>query len=181
MQWALNSAFRDRLGTTPFHMMTGWPPPTVMSVLVGAAAGEWTVVSLDASPGETQKHVIGWISEQEAMRSRVVEWVRAQRQWVRELGYGAQPPSIAISDYVLVTRVRNLGSAPKLVPAWTSLLGVLQSGSTHVYALEDIITGKTQEVHVVRTRAYANSSLVIGWKVQGCIRDLSTPGRIQDG
>ena len=67
VQWTLNSAFRERLGTTPFQMMTGRPPPTAMSVLAGAAAGEWTVENLDVSPGEMQERVTGWVSEQAAM------------------------------------------------------------------------------------------------------------------
>ena len=79
MQWTLILAFRERLGTTPFQMMTERPPPTVMSVLAGASAGEWIVERLDVSPGEMQERVTGWMSKQEAMRSRVVERVRAQR------------------------------------------------------------------------------------------------------
>jgi len=53
-------------------MMTGQPPPTAMSVLAGATASEWTVESLDVSLGEMQERVTGRVSEQEAMRSRVV-------------------------------------------------------------------------------------------------------------
>ena len=96
--------------------MTGRPPPTAMSVLAGAAAGEWTVKSLDVSPAQMQERIIGWVLEQEAMRSRVVERVRAQRQRVREIGNRGQLPAFAVGNYVLVARLRKLGSAPKLVP-----------------------------------------------------------------
>ena len=65
-----------------------------------------------------------------------------------------------------LARVRKLGSAPKLVPTWTGPWRVLQGGSTHVYVVEDIVTGETKEVHVVRMRAYAGSSLVIGAEVK---------------
>ena len=116
VQWALNSAIRERLGTTPFQIMTGRPWPTAMSVLAGAAAGEWTVETLDVSPGEMEERVTGWVFEQEAMWSRVVERVRAQRQRVREIGNRGQLPAFAVGDYVLVARMRKLGSAPKLVP-----------------------------------------------------------------
>ena len=68
------------------------------------------------SPGEMQERVTGWVLEQEAMRSRVVERVRAQRQRVREIGNRGQLLAFAVDDYVLVARVRKLGSAPKLVP-----------------------------------------------------------------
>ena len=66
---------------------------------------------------------------------------------------------------MLVARVRKLGSAPKLVPTWTGPWRVLQGGSTHVYVV-DIVTGETKKVHVVRMRAYADSSLVIGAEVK---------------
>ena len=62
VQWTLILAFRERLGTTPFQMMMKRPQPTAMSVLVDAAAGEWT-------SGES-KRIAGWVSEQEAMQSR---------------------------------------------------------------------------------------------------------------
>ena len=68
---------------------------------------------------------------------------------------------------MLVARVWKLGSAPKMVPTWTGPWRVLQGGSTHVYVVEDIVTGQTKEVHVVRMRAYVESSLVVGAQVNG--------------
>ena len=47
VQWALNSAYRDRMGTTPFQMMTGRPPATAMSVLAGEDSDAWAVEELD--------------------------------------------------------------------------------------------------------------------------------------
>ena len=35
MQWALNSAYRERMGMTPFQIMTGRPPVMAMLVLAG--------------------------------------------------------------------------------------------------------------------------------------------------
>ena len=35
VRWALNSAYRERMGTTPFQIMTGRPPATAMSMLAG--------------------------------------------------------------------------------------------------------------------------------------------------
>ena len=90
-----------------------------MSVLAGAAAGDWIVESMDVSPEEMQERVTGWVSEQEAMRSRVVERVRAQRQQVRKLGNWGQLSLFTVGNYVLVARVRKLVSSPKLVPTWT--------------------------------------------------------------
>ncbi|CAN0401727.1 unnamed protein product [Ascophyllum nodosum] len=49
MQWALNSAYRECMGTTPFQIMTGRPPATAMSVLAGEGGDAWTVEELDVS------------------------------------------------------------------------------------------------------------------------------------
>ena len=49
MQWALNSAYRECMGTTPFQIMTGRPPATEMSVLAGEGGDAWTVEELDVS------------------------------------------------------------------------------------------------------------------------------------
>ena len=49
VQWALNSAYREPMGTMPFQMMTGQPPATAMSVLAGEDGDAWTVEELDVS------------------------------------------------------------------------------------------------------------------------------------
>ena len=49
VQWALNLAYRERMGTTPFQMMTGRPPTTAMSVLAAENGDAWTVEELDVS------------------------------------------------------------------------------------------------------------------------------------
>ena len=97
----------------------------------------------------------------------MVERVRAQRQRVREIGNRGPLSAFVVGDYVLVARVRKLGSAPKLVPTWTGPWRVLQGGSTYDYVVEDIVMGKTKEVHVVRMRAYADSSLITEAEVKG--------------
>ena len=52
------------------------------------------------------------------------------------------------------------------MPTWTGPWRVLQGDSTHVYVVADIVMGETKEVHVVRMRAYVDSSLVIGAEVK---------------
>ena len=71
-----------------------------------------------------------------------------------------------VGDYVLVARVRKPGRVPKLVQIWTGLWRVVPGGSEHVRVVEDTVTGETKEVHVVRMRPYADSSLVVGVEVR---------------
>ena len=49
VQWALSSAYRERMGTTPFQIMTGRPPATAISVLAGEDGDAWTADELDVS------------------------------------------------------------------------------------------------------------------------------------
>ena len=74
-------------------------------------------------------------------------------------------PNFEVGDYVLVARVRKLGSAPKFVTASTGPRRVVSGGSPRVYNVQDIVTGETKEVHVVRMRAYT-----------GLVRGDETPG-----
>ena len=166
VQWALNSAYRERMGTTPFQMMTGRPPATPMSMLAGKDGDAWTVEELDVSCEQMQSWVAGWVREQEDLRRDVVKRVREQRERVREVSGRGCLPVFEIGDYVLVAWVRKPGRVPKLVQTWTGPWRVVSGGSEHVRAMEDIVTGKTKEVHVVRMRPYADSSLVVGAEVR---------------
>ena len=64
VQWALNSAYRERMGTTPFQMTTGRPLATAMSVLAGEDGDAWTVEELDVSFEQMQSLFAGWVREQ---------------------------------------------------------------------------------------------------------------------
>ena len=55
---------------------------------------------------------------------------------------------------------------PKLVQTWTGPWPVVRGGSDHNCVIEDIVTGATKEVHLVRIRPYTNSSLVVGAEVR---------------
>ena len=47
VQWALNTAFCPRYGSTPYHVMFGRAPRTSFSVLVNSSAGESNCDVLD--------------------------------------------------------------------------------------------------------------------------------------
>ena len=47
VQWVLNTAFRLRYGSTPYHVMFGRAPGTSFSVLANSSAGEWNCDVLD--------------------------------------------------------------------------------------------------------------------------------------
>ena len=97
----------------------------------------------------------------------VLERVRAARVRKRDAASAGSMPSLEVGNYVSVTRVRKLDSAPKLVTVWTGPWRVVLCGSTRVYNVQDIVVGETKEVHVVRMRAYADSALAMGAEVQG--------------
>ena len=77
-QWALNSAYRERMG--PFQMMTGRPPATAMSVLAGEDGNAWTVEKLDVSCEQMQSWAGVWVRKQEDFRRDVVKRDR-ERSW----------------------------------------------------------------------------------------------------
>ena len=140
VQWALNSAYRERMGTTPFQMMTGRPPATPMSVLAGKDGDAWTVEELDVSCEQMKSWVAGWVREQEDLRRDVVKRVREQRERVREVSGRGYLPVFEVGDYALVARVRKPGRVPKLVQTWTGPWRIVSGGSEHVRVVEDIVT-----------------------------------------
>ena len=85
---------------------------------------------------------------------------------MRELSRHGHLPVFKVGDFVLVARVRKLGRVPKLVQTWTGPWRIVPGGSEHVRVVEDIVTGEPEEVHVVRKRPYADSSLVVAADVR---------------
>ena len=167
VQFALNSACRERMGATPFQLMTGRVPRTAFSVFASDGPDGWCVKEEEFSPEMMQTSVAEWVTVQEELRREVLERVRAARDRKRVAASTGSMPNFEVGDYVLVARVRKLGSAPKLVTTWTGPWRVVSGGSPHVYNVQDIVTGETKEVRVVRMRAYADSSLAVGAEVQG--------------
>ena len=92
--------------------------------------------------------------------------VREQRERVRELTGRGHLPVFEVGHYVLVARVRKPSRVPKLVQTWTGQWRVVPGGSEHFRVVESIVTGETKEVHVVRMRPYAVSSLAVGAEVR---------------
>ena len=118
------------------------------------------------SPEMMQKSVAGWVTVLEELRREVLERIRVARDRTRVAASAGIMPNFEVGDYVLM-RVRKLGSAPKLVTTWTEPWLVVSSWSPHVYNVQDIVTGETKEIHVVRMRAYVDSYLAVGPVVQG--------------
>ena len=131
------------------------------------------------SPEMMQKSVAGWVTVQEELQREVLERVRATRNRKRVAASVGSMPNFEVGDYVLVARVRKLGSTPTLVTTWTGPWRVVSSGSPHVYNVQGIVTGEAKEVHVVRMRAYAHSSLAVGAEVQGLFEMTKHQGEFE--
>ena len=119
VQFALNSAYRGRMGAIPFQLMTGRVPRTAFSVFAGDGSDGWCLKEEEVSPEMMQKSVTGWVTVQEVLRREALERVRAARDRKRVAASAGSMPNFDVGDYVLVARVRKLGSAPKLVTPWT--------------------------------------------------------------
>lgn len=106
--------------------------------------------------------VRGLVDIQEEVHAEMLERVQHQRARGRTPGAPTRLPVFTVGGYVLVARIRKLGSAPKLVITWTGPWRVVSGGSSHMYVVEDIVTAETKRVHVVRMRPYADASLALG-------------------
>ena len=77
LQFALNLAYRERMGATPFQLMTGRVPRTAFSVFSGDEPDGWCVKEEEFLPEMMQKSVAEWVTVQEELRREVLERVRA--------------------------------------------------------------------------------------------------------
>ena len=101
------------------------------------------------------------------LRREVLERVLAICDHKRVAARAGSMSNFEVGDYLLMARVRELGSAPKLVTAWTGPWHVISGGYPRLYNVQEIVTGETKEFYVVRMRAYGDSSLAVGAEVQG--------------
>ena len=76
----------------------------------------------------------------------VKEQVKKNRERQRQAASRGQLPKFVGEDYVIVIRVRRLGSTPKLVSTWTGPWPVITADKVHLYGVRNIV------VHVVRLR-----------------------------
>ena len=103
--------------------------------------------------------------EEEDLRCDVVKRVCEQRERARELSGRGHLPVFEVGDYVLVARLRKPGRVPKLVQTWNGSWRVVPGESEHIRVVENIVMGVPKEVHALRTRPYADSTLVVGSEV----------------
>ena len=103
VQWALNTAFRERYGSTPYYVMFGRAPRTALSTLASSTGQDWQVdVRDDKALRKTvqsvvevrsQPHNRSWIrfrrNTLSSVRPRVVEFAEFCRRRVRPGSSGA--------------------------------------------------------------------------------------------
>ena len=78
VQWELNTAFRPRCGSTPFHVMFGRAPRTSFSVLANSSAREWNYDVLDDD--QIKRELKGVLELQQQFHVQVQERVVAERE-----------------------------------------------------------------------------------------------------
>ena len=112
VKWALNTAYRRRYDSTPYHVMFGRAPRTSFSVLASSSEGGWNCDILDDQ--QIKRAVQGVLELQERFHVQVQERVAAERARRREgSSSGLELPNFEVGDYVLYARVRRPGVTPK--------------------------------------------------------------------
>eukprot|EP00752_Nemacystus_decipiens_P007839 g7004.t1 len=161
VQWALNTAYRERYGSTPYHVMFGRAPTTAFATLASFSGGnnEWQVDALD--PEAMKLHVKNIVDAQAKLHKQVATLVEKNRAKQRNAASRGQLPDFAVGDYVMVARVRRAGPTPKLAATWTGPWRVVTAEQKHVYGVQNIISGEVRDVHVARLRFYSDSALEV--------------------
>jgi len=178
VQWALNTAFRPRYGSTPYHVMFGRAPRTSFSVLANSSAGEWNCDVLDDD--QIKRALKGVLELQQQFHVQVQERVAAERERRRkESSAGLELPNFEVGDYVLYARVRRPGVTPKLMATWTGPWRVVGAHHPHLFEIQNIVSGRVHTAHVARLRFYADSQLNVTADVKNVFQHAFNQGQFQ--
>ena len=157
LQWALNTAYRERYASTPYHVMLGRAPLTSFSTLASSTGKDGKVDALD---GEAlRRKVANVVEAHQGMHKVVDDRVKKNRERQRQAASRGQLLNFAVGDYVMVARVRRLGSTPMLVSTWTGSCRIVMVDKVHVNDVQGFVTGEVKDEHVVRLRFYADKNM----------------------
>ena len=143
VQYVLNTAYRRRYDSTPYHVMFARASRTSFSVLASSSTGEWKCDVLD--DGQIRRALQGVLELQELFHIQVQERVAAERARRRERSLsGLESPNFEVDDYVLYARVRRPGVTPKLMATWTGPWRMVGAHHPHVFEIQNIILDRVQ-------------------------------------
>ena len=99
------------------------------------------------------------VVEQERFCKDVQAAVAVSRETKCKIAQGkAVLPEFAVGDFVLYALVRRQGVTPKLMSTWTGPWRVVGADHSHVYSVQNIVSGKVHTAHVARLRFYADDA-----------------------
>ena len=171
------TAFRERYGSTPYHVMFGRTPRTALSTLASSTGQDWHVDVLDDNALRREVQSVGEVQSQ--LHKEVLDKAQANRGEQLVAASGDNLPNFAIGQYVLVARVRRSCSTPKLLIIWTEPWRVVVAQRPHVYGVQNIVSGEVRDVHVVRMRFYADAAIAITAELKEVFQHAFTQGEVE--
>ena len=160
VQWAVNTAWRNRLQATPCHVMIGREPCTSFAALIEGDDEGFQFSPIDED--RLQDLVVSLVGTQEELLVGVLQHVDVDRRHHRARGSrGKTLPHFTVGDYFLVVRVSRRGKHRKLRSTWTGPWPVANDDKEHVYVVQRLVTAELRDVHVARMRLYADDKLEI--------------------
>ena len=159
VQWALNTTWRKRLQTTPYHVMMGREPGTAFTALIEGDDERFPCSPIDETI--LQQLVVSGGHEEELLAG-VQQRIDADYRQHRARGSCLKTlPYFTVGNFVLVSRVSKQGKHRTLVSTWTGPRRVTTDDKAHVYAVQHLATGELRDVHVARMRFCADDHLDI--------------------
>jgi hypothetical protein len=175
VQMALNTAFRKRLGASPFDIMFGRRARTaITAALQRDGDGSWGVEQVELQA--VQKYCAQLAEHLSVLHRRVSTSHQRQRQQGRNAEGKGALPNFAIGDYVLKARVRRQGTTPKLAATWCGPYRVTAASAGHVFEVQHLLTGQLSSAHVSRLSFYADSNFEVTTAVKDHIELVESQG-----
>ena len=117
---------------------------------------------------------------QERFHVQVQERVAAERARRREgSSSGLELPNFKVGENVLYARVRRPGVTPKLMATWTGPWRVAGAHHPHVFAIQNIVSGRVQTAHIAHLGFHADSQLYVTADVKDVFHRAFNQGQLQ--
>jgi hypothetical protein len=173
VQYALNSAYRTRLGHSPFELLFSKPAsPSNMSLILPLPHTP-RVVSYTAV--ELSTYVKDLAAVLDVIHKKTLLTQVKGRQQSRDRESTGKVLNLAVGEYVLAARVDH-PRKPKLIAFWTGPFVVTDVLSSHLYVVQHIHTSETKAVHATRLVLYHDSLMNVTSEMLAASQYLETAG-----
>ncbi len=157
----INQKVRSRIGFAPVTIFTGLEPTTLMTSIFVPRLDQ--VMEIPMTPDRLNTVTSALLDNLDIFHKQSADRVSTQRQQQHKSRLRrkmVKQINFALGDYVLVaTNIKH--RRRKSEYNWTGPAQIVEIINEHIYAVRDLITNESSEIHAQRLKFYDDSSLAM--------------------